>query len=225
VGRDRLDGVAVVRDLDRDGVIHASDAHLGVRRARVLEDVGQCLLDDPVDGHVHRRGQGRATAVDLETHRQARRADALGQRGQLTQARLRGELGLLVGLAQDDEQAPHLAQRLPPALLDFLQGPRQRLPRGLGPGGLQDHHAEMMRDDVVQFAGDPGSLGGHRPLGLALQRRVVAGQRRCLPAGADEQAGQPANQDFASQEQARGVPLPAEQVPNGHHPDQLLMAG
>ena len=54
-----------------------------------------------------------------------------------------------------------------------------------GPVGLHHHHAHVVRDDVVQFPGDPGPLGGRRDLGLGvtfglqpggpvLQRGVVA---------------------------------------------------
>ena len=124
--------------------------------------------------------------VDDQVHRQAGRADAVGQRGQVAEAGLRGEPGLLVRFAQDAQQAAHLGQRLPPGVLDLFQGRRGRAPRRPCPGGLQDDHAEVMGDDIVQFAGDPGAFGGDGLLGLPLQRRVAPGQGRGVPAGPDE---------------------------------------
>jgi hypothetical protein len=56
---------------------------------------------------------------------------------------------------------------------------------------MQHDHAEVVGNDVVQFAGDPGPLPGRGLLGLALQRRAPRGQRGGLPTGADENASQP----------------------------------
>jgi len=193
---------AVVGDLDRYRVARAGDGHLGVRRAGVLEDVGQCLLDDAVGGHAYGRGQSRVVVgVDDQVYGQAGPADAVGQRGQVADARLRGEPGLLVRIAQDAEQAAHLGQCLPPAVLDLFQGRRGRASRRLGRGGLQDHDAEMMGDDVVQLAGDPGALGGDCLPGLLPQCRGT-------PAGTDDYADQPAGQDLAGEEQASRMPGP-----------------
>ena len=50
----------------------------------------------------------------------------------------------------------------------FSSVPVAGLARGPCSGRLQDHHAEVMGDDVVQLTGDPGPLRGHRLLGLAL---------------------------------------------------------
>ena len=169
----------------------AADRHVGAGRAGVLEDVGQRLLDDPVDRHVHGRGQRGEVAVDDQVHRQARGPDAGGQRVQVADARLRGEPGLLVRVAQDAQQAAGLGQCLPGAVLDLLQGRLGRPARRPGAGRLQHDHAEVVGDDVVQFPGDPRPLGRRGLLGLALQRRAPRGQRGGLPAGADENAGQP----------------------------------
>ena len=114
-------------------LVRASDRHLGAGRARVLEYVGQRLLDDPVDRHVHGRGQRGEVAVDGPGSPAGPRPGRWPARAcQLADARLRGEPGLLVRVAQHAEQAAGLGQRLPRAVLDLLQGrgpPPSRRPR------------------------------------------------------------------------------------------------
>ena len=60
--------------------------------------------------------------ADDQVHRQAGGPDAGGQRVQVPGARLRGEPGFLVRVAQHAQHAAGLGQRLPCAVLDFLQG-------------------------------------------------------------------------------------------------------
>ena len=54
-----------------------ADRDVGLARARVLERVGEPLLDDPVGGEVERVGQRVGLAVDVQAHRQAGAADLL----------------------------------------------------------------------------------------------------------------------------------------------------
>jgi len=96
-------------------------------------------------------------------------AGLLEQAGELLHARLRFELAaLVVGRTQHAEQPAHLRERLPSGAGDRGQRLprllRRRLERERGPIGLYHHHAHVVRDDVVQFAGDPGALGGDRDL-------------------------------------------------------------
>ena len=157
----------------------------------MLEDVGQRLLDDAVCGHIHRCWQGRVVTADGQADLQARGAQAAGQRWQLAYARLRGAVGLLIWLAQDAERAAGFNQGLPSAVLNFLQGHRVSPASGPCPCGVQHDHAEMVGDDVVQFPGDPGPLGRHGLLGLALHRGVPRDHRDGSPAAADQGTSQP----------------------------------
>jgi len=165
----------------------------------VLEDVGQRLLDDPVHRHVNGRGQRGQVLVDGQVHRQAGGPDTGRQDVQVSDARLRGEPGLLVRVAQDAEQAAGLGLGLPGAVLDLLQGLRVGpgwLSRCPGAARLQHDDAEMVSDDVVQFPGDPGPFGRRGLLGLAPQGRAPRGQRDSLPAGAYEHTSQPERQEL-----------------------------
>ena len=87
----------------------------------------------------------------------------------MLQARLGGEGGgvLLVAVAQQPEEAAHLDQGLAAGRLDLAEGGRRLVWAGAqgAPGrpGLDDHHADRVGDHVVQLAGDPAPLLGHRP--------------------------------------------------------------
>jgi hypothetical protein len=182
---------SVVGDLDRYGVVLAPDRHLGAGRAGVLEDVGQRLLDDPVHRHGRGRGDRGEVPVNGQSHRQAGGPDAGSQRVQFAGARLRGEPGPLVWVAQDMQQAASLLQCLPRAVLDLLQDPAGWLSRRTGAACLQHDHAQVMGDDVVQFPGDPCPLSRGGLLGLTLRGGAPRGQRDGPPAGVDEHARQP----------------------------------
>ena len=138
----------------------------------MLVDVGQRLLDDPERGEIEARRQGPRFALDVERHGRSRRAGALDQRRQLREPGLGSELGARSVLAQDAEQAPHLAERVLGGLSDRGQRfPGERgvaIERGLGAVGLDRDHAQPVGDDVVQLASDPRPLLGDRELGGAL---------------------------------------------------------
>jgi hypothetical protein len=94
----------------------------------------------------------------------------------------RGPFAVPAVLTQDAEQPPHLTQRLAPGALDDPQR-GARLLRLLvdhvpADPRLHGDHAHAVRHHVVQLAGDPQPLLGHRPPGqLALRPHLVLGLR------------------------------------------------
>ena len=92
---------------------------------------------------------------------------------------MRRELELVAVAAHRAEQAAHLRQRCASGPLDVLERVAvvrelvgQPVPHG---ADLEHHHADRVRDDVVQLAGDPRALLGdgeaRRRLALALRLR------------------------------------------------------
>jgi hypothetical protein len=90
---------------------------------------------------------------------------------------------------QDAQQPAHVVDRLAPGGLDggqrlahlrllALEHPRRAL-------GLHDHDADVVRDDVVQLAGDAGALVGHRLAGAQLA--LALGALRALAEERGEQ--------------------------------------
>ena len=111
-----------------------------------------------------------------------------------------------LGVAQDREEAPHVAQRRGVGLLDRVQCtahlPLVAAERPPCAPGLQHGHRDGVGDDVVKFAGDPGPLLGDRetcPLLLvALELTVLGVEHRFpLPAHSDRQPGDPGPADEA----------------------------
>ena len=143
----------------------------------MLDDVRQRLLHDAVGGEVEPGGQLAPLALDRELDRHAGAARALDQRVELAQRRLRRVLGVLVGV-QHAEQRAHLGERLAPGALDQLGGGdrarRVALEDPPRAAGLDDHHRDRVRDDVVHLARDPAALVGDRALGLRLALLVRA---------------------------------------------------
>ncbi|MCO5594547.1 hypothetical protein L7F22_048579 [Adiantum nelumboides] len=143
----------------------------------VLDDVGQRLLHDPVDGQA---GTGRELprgADGPQVDRQPAGADLLDERGDVTGAGLRTRrvgVGVVVrtGVAQHRQQAADVGQRGPARRRDageHLDGLRRVALRGeLAAVGLGDDPGQRVRDDVVHLAGDP------RPLGQQLETDLLA---------------------------------------------------
>ena len=160
-------------ELERGRRPREADGRRGA--GRVLADVGERLLQDPVGGQVERGRQRSRIAVGPQLDRDAGRARVLDQRRQLRQPRLRAVLGSLVALAQDAEHAAHLAERLVRRAADRpqrLARPRRvLLERGLGGVGLHGDHADAVGDHVMQLASDPRALLGH---GDPLRGRALA---------------------------------------------------
>jgi hypothetical protein len=159
----------------------------------VLERVGQRLLHDPVGGQVDAGGQRPRFALDRQLDRQAGLAGGQHQRIEVGQAGLRGQrLATAAAVTQQPEQPAHLGQGLPARGLDLGQGGGGL--RGVGgdaaPGrsGLHHHHAHGVGDDVVQLAGDPPPLLGHRPASPSFLLAGELGVERLQPGGVGEPA-------------------------------------
>ena len=140
----------------------------GLGRPGVLEAVGQCLLDDPVRAQLDTSGQTSAVASDRDLHGKPGTLDLGDQRRQSVQAR---HWSLLDGLAvrvEHAEQPAHLNQRLAPDRRDrceSLPGQlRLTVEHQVRRACLGDDDADVVRDDVVQFARDSGPLLLDRPL-------------------------------------------------------------
>jgi hypothetical protein len=161
---------------DRD---HGPDA------GRMLHRVRQPLLHHPVGGQLGAADQQRRRALGPVFDRLTGRADPFHQVAQLTHHRLAVGRG---GRVEHAQQVPQLAERLPAGLADVLQarGHRGRVGLELGRVGLHDDRGDVVGDHVVQLAGDPGPLVGHRGRGPRLLPFPLPGL-----AGADPVAEQP----------------------------------
>ncbi len=176
---------AVVAHLDPQLLGRVAEGHLGGARVRVLERVGQPLLDDAVRGEVDRARERERLALDVEPDGQAGSADLVRERLEPVEPGLRRELDLVPVLAHGLEEAAHLDERGAAGLLDALERLAVLIELGgkLVPyrSGLEDHDADRVGDDVVQLARDPGALLGHRDprrgvaLALGLERAVLGG--------------------------------------------------
>ena len=109
------------------------------------------------------RGDSGQITVHSHVYLHARLANLGYQVAQAAQPGLRRERRLAVALAEQTQQPAQLGHSLPSALLDRLErfsggllARRQHPALGCG---LHDDDAQAVRDDVVQFAGDPGPLG------------------------------------------------------------------
>jgi len=140
----------------------------------MLQRVGQPLLNDPVGVQFHRRPERPDLARGPHLDVIAVGAGRGDQPVDVGEGRLRGHHRGAVIVAEQPDQSAHLADRVQPAPPDRSHGlPRlarfavQRLIRGTG---LQDHDAQRVADDVVQFVGDPAPLAsdGRRHLELTI---------------------------------------------------------
>nr|BFE85574.1 hypothetical protein GCM10020093_081750 [Planobispora longispora] len=139
----------------------------------MLARVGEGLLDDPVDGVVHRRGQRDGLSRHLQPDRRPR---AVHPRDQVRQG-LRPDSRVVVRLvpvlrAEHVQELPHLRHRLAGRALGGDEGLLGA--PGIGRHGRAagaDHHvdhADVVGHDVVQLAGDAAALGADRGLGRLL---------------------------------------------------------
>ncbi len=178
----------------------------------VLEGVGQGLLHQPVHRELHSGRQVRRLPADLQRGIQSRGPDPVDERVELAEIRYRlpGLAGVLAGgLAQDAEEPAGIGQRGPPGGrhgAHDVGGPvrrgRRRGDRRVGQGG---HDGEVVGDDVVHLAGDPGAFGGCGKRGLlvllALQPfRAVVQFGEVGAAGGDVQAKPEGGGDHAGHE-------------------------
>ena len=102
----------------------------------------------------------------MQSHRQPGASDVVHQRVEGVEARLGAELDVVAVAAHRAEQAAHLGERCAAGLLDAPErvpvlGQRvgELVPDG---ADLEHHHAHGVGDDVVELAGDPRALLGHR---------------------------------------------------------------
>ncbi len=173
---------AVVLDQQPEAVVEVDqpDAGPGVGPA-MLAGVRQGFLHHAVRGQLHAAGQRARGALDLEVDLQAGLPHLRDQVLDLFDVGLGNVLPALRGVTgpQHAEQPPHLRERLPAGAGDGLQGllglVGGRVHDVGGTVGLDDHHRHVVRDDVVQLAGDPGPLGGDGDLGLRLAFPLQAG--------------------------------------------------
>ena len=161
---------AVVRDRQLDVAVAVPDDDLGMAGARVLDRVGQPLLDEPVGGEVDARRQRLGRPLDPELDGQPELARVRDQPVQVLEARLGCERGRLLRAPEHADHAPHLGERLAAGLLDDEQGlallllvrleepPRRRR--------LDGHHADAVADDVVELPRDAAALVGDGELRL-----------------------------------------------------------
>ena len=196
----------------------------------MLAGVGQRLLDHPVGGQLGALRQRVRRALLGQRHRHARGPGLLDQLPELAEAGLGGQLGPGVAGAEQSEQPPHLGQGLPSGRRDGRQRPagpfRVAVQRVSGAVGLDHHDADVVSDHVVQFPGDPGSLGRGGDLGLGvglplqpgrafLQGRVV---RTPVAHGVAEHPGD--QRGPAEDHQGYGdLPVQVKAVRPGQHPD------
>ena len=185
---------AVVGDVEADLVVVDGQVDRGPGARRVLDDVGERLLDDAVDRQLQRRGERAVGPGHVQVHRGARGPDGLDQLLDVDEPRGRRQGGRSVLLvAQQPEDDPQFFLGRSADGLDGFQGGAGllRAPGHEAPAdsGLDGDHREGVGHDVVQLAGDANTLladllagafglGGSRPLGLLGQPGQVAPARR-----------------------------------------------
>jgi hypothetical protein len=190
---------------------------------RMPYHVRQPLLHHAVRGQVKAGRQLARRPGDGQPYGRPRRRHPVDQRPQARQPGLRAQLPLLVaGRAEQTEQVAQLGHRAPAAglhrqqrLLGVLRGGGDHL---AGRARLYHHHADVVRDDVVQFGRDPGPLppqrrdGGSLVLGLrATQpcRRVAESAAQLADAEGHRHRGHHRDQ--------RGVPFGVMRQRVGEH--------
>ncbi len=139
---------------------------------RVLERVRQAFLDDPIGGEVDSAGEREGLAVDVQPGGQTGAADLVQQRVRPSRP----------GCGTNSTSSPSRriaarrrrisASAVRPARSTLLSASRSSasVVGELVPDGahLEHHHADGVGDDVVELAGDPRALLGHRDPGRSL---------------------------------------------------------
>jgi hypothetical protein len=157
----------------------------------VLERVRQTFLDDPVRGEVDRGRERDGIAVDVEAYRQPGSCYVVHERVEPVEPRLRRELDAVAVAAHSSQHAPHLCEGGAPRAFDtaervsvFFQRVWELVPHC---ADLQDHHADGVRDDVVELARNACALLGHgdpsRRLSFALGEDRPHLRRLSVPLG------------------------------------------
>ena len=117
-------------------------------------------------------GSGTGSPSTRQAHGQAGAAELVEQRVEAVEAGLRREVEVVAVAAHRAEQPPHVGERGAAGLLDAAE---RLAVLGLRRGqvvadgaDLEHDHADRVGDDVVQLAGDPRALLGHRDAGRRL---------------------------------------------------------
>ena len=151
-------GSAAVSTVSRTSVASTVRAPLPARR-RVLDRVGQCFLQDPVQREAGNGGQPPGVPVDGEGGVGARGPELVDQGRQPVRAGQRRGQAARTILVQHPDGHPHFVQALPAQALGLGQRPRRVrkvvLDGQPGAGDVQERHGEGVGDDIVEFAGDP----------------------------------------------------------------------
>ena len=146
----------------------------------MLEYVGDRLLDDPVGGKIHRRGQPALVARHLQRRLKSCIPRRLEERVDVVKCWLRHKVGGARALAKDTEELVQLTERVPRALLDGFERLFARVARDPRGAGLDRHHAHVVGDDVMQFARDAQALSLRSLFPLLLVARHQLGEE-CAP--------------------------------------------
>ena len=167
LARIALARATLVDHLDVDGPWLIREAHPGACASSVLEGIGQGFLDDPVGGQLHAGIERPAGPLHRQLDREAGGADFLDEAADALQPGHRLACGIVLGrrvgcvgrVAQHAEHPAHVGQCLAARPVDGFEcgtGPfRASIKRGQAGTGLDDDHADVVGDDVVQLAGDP----------------------------------------------------------------------
>ena len=131
----------------------------------VLDHVGECFLNDAIGRKVHTGREIGLSCVHRERDFQTRLPKLFDETRNICEARL-GRKSIARGFRpQHTEQVPELAQRLSSRVFDGFHCPHRslRVVAGNRLGGpcLDRHQSHPMGDNVVQLAGDAGSLVGN----------------------------------------------------------------
>ena len=175
----------VVTDFEPKLVAVVLHVHLRLARTSVLQGIGEPLLHDPVGGEVEAWRQRDRLTADLEPYGQPGGSYVVHECVEVAESRMRQELEFVVVMSHGVEQAAHLRESGASGLLDVREG-LAILRVGLGhpvahSPHLQDHHADGMRDDIMELSRDPSAFLGHRdasrrlPLSLGPGRAFLGG--------------------------------------------------
>ena len=170
--------VAVVADLDPQLVRLVVQRHVGTACARVLEHVREALLHDAVGGEIERRRKRRPARRRPATGRAVLRARLPEQRVEASRpgaGRARRRRRRCASRQEVRISASAVRPACSTAVSVSLSSASAS---GAGADGadLEHHHADRVRDDVVQLACDPctflgdGDPRGRVPLLLGLCR-------------------------------------------------------
>ncbi len=133
----------------------------------MLERVGQRLLHDAVGGELERGRERALVAGHEQLDLEAALSGLADQLRQLCKVGLRREIVGLLRTAEKAEQAVELEDGLAARVLDRAQHLhrllRPALQHAAGGAGLDTHHADVVRDDVVQLPRDSHALLEHSP--------------------------------------------------------------